>query len=598
MNVLFTAVFAVLGLNTLTHAVMQVYPNYKDHPCKRTCTGISRQCVYNFTLEWLWSMEPVCGNCMNGSNADCNNVNCVVADGMPRQLMTYNRQLPGPSIEVCENDNVIVYVHNDLDDVEHTLHWHGMDQVNRYWQDGVPFVTQCPIHRGTTWKYDFIASPSGTHWGHSHMGYQRVTGAFFPLIVRKAVEPQRYLYDYDLSDHVMSVIEWHSVMPQIFNMRINRMRIFEQFMTSLLINGFGANSTNNVPPKRFNVTRGSRYRFRLIGAQSTVCPVEMKIDNHRFTVISTDGHDIVPVTVDTLYINPGERIDFVVNATQSAMLYYINFRGLIDCEGITGRALLAYAGASNIYSGAAAPDGVMFNCINRPVGAPNCISMYDVRSLRPLESALYQTPTYKYWFAMDTYDYALPRYQGVRDNEITTPAINNISWTFPSTPLFQGTAGTNLCNWETTNTCRNASPNEFICSCVHMLEIPLNAIVEFIFVDEGRAYDLSHPMHLHGQSFRVIGMDQLGSSTTVAQLRQMDAMGLLRRNPNFPVQKDTISVPDGGYTIIRFQATNPGYWFLHCHVEHHAEEGMILTLKVGTPPAVPANFPRCGNYLG
>lgn len=44
----------------------------------------------------------------------------------------------------------------------------------------------------------------------------------------------------------------------------------------------------------------------------------------------------------------------------------------------------------------------------------------------------------------------------------------------------------------------------------------------------------------------------------------------------------------------------PGVWFLHCHVAFHAEIGMALTFHVndvdGRLPAVPSDFPRCGNW--
>ena len=38
----------------------------------------------------------------------------------------------------------------------------------------------------------------------------------------------------------------------------------------------------------------------------------------------------------------------------------------------------------------------------------------------------------------------------------------------------------------------------------------------------------------------------------------MDRNNPLPRNLENPVKKDTVMVPDGGYTIIRFKADNPG----------------------------------------
>lgn len=67
-----------------------------------------------------------------------------------------------------------------------------------------------------------------------------------------------------------------------------------------------------------------------------------------------------------------------------------------------------------------------------------------------------------------------------------------------------------------------------------------------------------------------------------------------------PVLKDTVILQPNGFVRIRFRACNPGYWFFHCHYEFHSWSGMTLTFKVGDRndlPPVPANIPRCGNFL-
>ncbi|KAL1123235.1 hypothetical protein AAG570_002322 [Ranatra chinensis] len=105
---------------------------------------------------------------------------------------------------------------------------------------------------------------------------------------------------------------------------------------------------------------------------------------------------------------------------------------------------------------------------------------------------------------------------------------------------------------------------------------------------------------MHGSSFRVVAMDRLGNSTTVEEVEELDRAGRIHRNLVDPPVKDTVTVPDGGYTIIRFWAANPGYWLFHCHLEFHAEIGMAVVFKVGSHdrfPAEPPGFPKCGDYL-
>lgn len=72
-----------------------------------------------------------------------------------------------------------------------------------------------------------------------------------------------------------------------------------------------------------------------------------------------------------------------------------------------------------------------------------------------------------------------------------------------------------------------------------------------------------------------------------------------RRLSGAPI-KDTVTVPDGGYTIIRFLANNPGFWLFHCHIEFHVEVGMALIFKVGDYDQMrplPKNFPYCSNFV-
>ena len=51
------------------------------------------------------------------------------------------------------------------------------------------------------------------------------------------------------------------------------------------------------------------------------------------------------------------------------------------------------------------------------------------------------------------------------------------------------------------------SDKEF-CQCTHILEVNLGDLVELVLIDEGYAYDVSHPFHLHGHSFYVVAMER------------------------------------------------------------------------------------------
>ena len=138
-------------------------------------------------------------------------------------------------------------------------------------------------------------------------------------------------------------------------------------------------------------------------------------------------------------------------------------------------------------------------------------------------------------------------------------------------------------------------------------------VIEIFFIDEGFAFDVSHSFHLHGHAFYVLAMERhakypdhygpsrkdgiskifqdmqvvlakcinflSGNSIKKVKVVQMNEAGEIKRNLVNPPLKDTVMVPDGGFTLVRFRAKQ-GYWLLHCHMSWHNHLGMGLVLKV------------------
>merc|ERR1711865_1209089 len=73
-----------------------------------------------------------------------------------------------------------------------------------------------------------------------------------------------------------------------------------------------------------------------------------------------------------------------------------------------------------------------------------------------------------------------------------------------------------------------------------------------------------HPMHLHGVTAQVVAVKNRGMETQVFS------------GP----RRDTVFVPVGGEVTIVFDAVNPGQWLFHCHIDDHAEGGMMTSLPV------------------
>ncbi|XP_017783473.1 PREDICTED: laccase-2-like [Nicrophorus vespilloides] len=542
----------------------------------------------------MLSNEQSCLGCEFGNYTDCLSRECVIADGNNRIIEVYNKMMPGPSIEVCEGDQIIVDFTNNLLDVDSTIHWHGMHQRGTQFMDGISFVSHCAIIPRTTFRYSFNASQVGTHWYHSHSSVQRSNGAYGALIIRRPT----FQRTFDLSEHIVIINDWFKDLPitHLYK-QVRNKKIYTDLISSILVNGFGSTVNNTIPPKRFFVKQGFRYRFRIIHAGGETCPIKINIDNHSFYVVSTDGNDIIPILTDSVSISNGERFDIVVETNQRISSYAIRFTGSILCS-FSAVAALVYDGAKTATVSyeydALNPDFVGVANPNMPRKAPNVYSYTDLRSTTRIPRDLTGSPDFQYYVAFKVEPLGYNTTSGFNSTGIISAHFNNIVMEIPSTPLLLNPNPSNVCSSKDSPNC---DKDLNICECVHIVEFPYNGLIEVVYVDEGQGTTLVHSMHLHGYHFYVIGQDKLGARTTAEQVKELDRKGLLYRNFNRPIIKDTVAVADGGYTIVRFRADNPGFWLMHCHVDFHSVLGMMMVFKTGDLNVpIPHNFPTCGNY--
>ena len=211
-----------------------------------------------------------------------------------------------------------------------------------------------PIIKCRQLRYIFEATPTGTHWYHSHVGLQRTNGLFGALIIKEDPDSD-FINNGEFEDkpdeHTLVIIEngivaaksepsenlcyedGSRIPPQIsgFIPVLNRIEL--------------AGNT----PKTFYVDYGKTYRFRLIGAVAGTA-YHFSIDSHKLIVVATDGYVVKPFETDYIIFHTGERYDFLLEATQtSSKSYPIRIELLtINCDSktrrnpIVGMALLTY----------------------------------------------------------------------------------------------------------------------------------------------------------------------------------------------------------------------------------------------------------------
>ena len=222
-----------------------------------------------------------------------------------------------------------------------------------------------------------------------------------------------------------------------------------------------------------------------------------------------------------------------------------------------------------------------------------------------------------------------------------TSAINGRNFKLPATP-YQTYCGQyerdqNVTDG-TVNTCRDCVEGDNPdCRCTNVISIvrddnffgkePLRTVM-MVFsavnsIRNSTRFSFSHPVHLHGHSFYVlhIGYGEYtdGRLDTVSDDVVCDSefcMNPSWNNGQIPeaigqadnngrinsalIRKDTVILPAGGYVVVAFRADNPGYWFLHCHIEVHQLEGMGVLIqeypyRQHTAPLEGIN--RHGNFL-
>lgn len=218
----------------------------------------------------------------------------------------YNGQVPGPELRVTEGDRVRVVFKNELP-VATTIHWHGIDVPNA--MDGVPGLTQPAVAPGETFVYEFVATPAGTHFYHTHgsqMGLDEATQMDRGLYGAFIIEPRQRPLSYD-REYTVMLDDW--IVPTAPHEAHETEQGPGEVMEAY--NVFTLNGKAFPATKPLVVRQGERVRLRLINV-SSMSFHPMHLHGHQFKVVATDGNPVpetAQVTKNTITVMPGESYD-------------------------------------------------------------------------------------------------------------------------------------------------------------------------------------------------------------------------------------------------------------------------------------------------
>ncbi|PIA60393.1 hypothetical protein AQUCO_00300114v1 [Aquilegia coerulea] len=533
-----------------------------------------------------------------------------------KSIVTVNGQFPGPKIFAREGDRLVIKVVNHVQN-NISLHWHGIRQLRSGWADGPAYITQCPIQTGQTYVYNFtIVGQRGTLWWHAHISWLRST-LYGPIVI---LPQQNSSYPFAKPDKEVPIIfgEWFNVDTEAIINQALKTGGGPNVSDAYTINGLPGPLYNCSAKDTFKlkVKPGQTYLLRLINAALND-ELFFSIANHTLTIVDADAVYVKPFTTDTLLIAPGQTTNVLLktkshypNATFLMLARpYVTGQGTFDNSTTAG--ILEYELPSKSSSSAT-------NLLKKlPLFKPQLPALNDTsfatnfsKKLRSLATAQFpanvpQTVDRRFFFTVGLGTNPCPKNhtcQGPSNKTMFAASINNISFAMPTTALLQThfLRQSNNVILTTTFPTKPVIPfnytgtppnNTNVSNGTKLVVLPYNTSVELIMQDTSILGAESHPLHLHGFNFFVVGQGfgNYNPNKDPASFNLID-----------PVERNTVGVPVGGWVAIRFLADNPGVWFMHCHLEIHTSWGLkmawvVLDGKLPNQklPPPPSDLPKC-----
>ncbi|KAK4268745.1 hypothetical protein QN277_025356 [Acacia crassicarpa] len=526
-----------------------------------------------------------------------------------RSLLSVNGKFPGPRLVAREGDRVVIKVVNHVSN-NVSIHWHGIRQLTSGWFDGPSYVTQCPIQTNQSFTYNFtITGQRGTLLWHAHISWLRAT-IYGPIII---LPKRNDSYPFPKPHKEIPILfgEWFNTDP-------------EAIISQALQNGAGPNvsdayTINGLPGPLYNcsskdtyrlkVRPGKTYLLRLINAALND-ELFFSIANHTLTVVEADASYVKPFTAATLFISPGQTMNvllktkpFFPNATflMTARPYFTG-QGAIDNTTVAG--ILQYKHPSQPIKNLTLLPQPTLPPINATTFVANFSANFKSLANAKFPANVPQKVDKFFFFAVGLGTNPCPKNmtcQGPSNTTKFAASINNVSFALPSVALLQSYYfGRSNGVYKTDFPAKPLNPfnytgtppnNTNVSNDTKVVVLKFNTSVEIILQDTNILGAESHPLHLHGFNFFIVGQGfgNYDAKKDPANYNLVD-----------PVERNTASVPSGGWIAIRFFADNPGVWFMHCHLDVHTSWGLRMAWQVqdGTGPnqklqPPPSDLPQC-----
>lgn len=369
------------------------------------------------------------------------------------------------------------------------------------------------------------------------------------------------------------------------------------------------------------VAAGKTYLFRLISPTALVHQ-SVCFEGHEVTIVAADAVPIEPIKAPggCVDINSGQRYDVLLKADQRIGNYWIYTQAQYRNGTPNGYAVLRYNRAPRKLPttpppqpGTVAPwtteqtaqivmSSVLLDSKDKSAGggvyrtamskmppatltmllnitqplmnqtgqlrwAINNVAMQSPPPCEALLDLVYENPK---WF---------------EENVVPASLYNKPNTAFNSSALgVQEAKSGRIDVFLTTNDKKKNPPPIYPTAGTHVLPLKKGEVLELVIQNlnansnngdyrvpagANRTAQEQHPFHLHGHHFWVVGSG-LGIYNAKANASSLNTVN--------PPLRDTATLPQGGWVVIRFKADNPGLWLLHCHLFMHQFMGQLLVV--------------------
>ncbi|KAJ3668943.1 hypothetical protein LUZ60_010893 [Juncus effusus] len=481
-----------------------------------------------------------------------------------KSIVTVNGEFPGPKIVAREGDRVVITVVNHVPN-NISLHWHGIRQLRSAWVDGPAYITQCPIQTGQSYVYNFtIVGQRGTLWWHAHISWLRAT-LYGPIIILpKLGVPNPFTKPYEEVPIIFG--EWWNGDTEMVIKQALESGGGPNVSDAYTINGLPGPLYNCSAKETFKLIAkpGKTYLLRIINAALND-ELFFSIANHSLTIVEVDAVYVKPFETNTITITPGQTTNALLT-TQSkypnpsfSMEATVYNAGKATCDATTVAGILEYENPESLSTFSFDKNLPLFRPTLPATNDTSFVTNFT-KELKSLANAQFpanvpQTVDRHLFFTTGLGTKPCPQNHtclGPNGTKLAS-SINNVSFVMPSTAILQShysgkSRGVYTPNFPSVplmpfNYTGTPPNNTMVTEGTRVLVLPFNTSVELVMQDTSIFSVESHPLHLHGYNFFVVGQGfgNYNSAKDPAQFNLVD-----------PVERNTVEVPPGGWVAVRF----------------------------------------------